>query len=95
MKQVYFAVYDSAAAYFLNPFPAPTDGAAVREFEKAVRNPDTPMSQNPEHFKLFRLGKWDNTTGSFEDENNTMVSDALAVVARDKTKVTQISEIGE
>lgn len=90
MKQAYYAVYDSAAAYFLNPFPAPTDQAALREFEKAVRNPETPLYSNPEHFKLFRLGTWNNNTGEYENENNSLVADALEIVARDKAKVTQI-----
>ena len=95
MKQIYFAVYDSAAAYFLNPFPSPTEEAAHREFAKAVLNPETPIHHNPEHFKLFRLGSWNNNTGQFDDEDNKLVADALAVVAQSKREIPQDEELGE
>jgi len=60
------SVYDSAAAVYSNPVYAVSKGAALRSFMDAVADPNSAFAKHPEHYSLFDLGEFDESTASFD-----------------------------
>lgn len=65
MVQKVFAVRDSKAQAFLQPFFSVSTGAAVRAFGDAVNEGNSPLAKHPEDYLLFELGEFDDNTGEF------------------------------
>lgn len=66
MKRVIVALFDKAAAAYLEPRFVPAVGVALREFEDAVNSGEkTPFAMHPEHFEMYLLGSFDDATGVF------------------------------
>jgi len=61
-----FAVYDSKAGAYMNPFNMPTIGMAIRGFCEVVEDKSTSIGKHPEDFSLFELGVFDDAKGSYE-----------------------------
>ncbi len=62
MKLKLYTIYDTAAAYYKNPWCAQTDEQAMREFGD-IFDGDNPIATHPEHYYLVKLGTFDNTNG--------------------------------
>jgi len=62
IKKLY-AVYDTKAKFFTNPFVAQNDMVALRLFASAVRDPATDISKFPVDYTLFRIGEYDDEKG--------------------------------
>lgn len=61
-----FAVFDSKAALFGQPFSDQQEGSAIRNFSDAVNdasNPNNMWNRHPEDFSLFQVGEFDNNSG--------------------------------
>lgn len=58
-----FSVFDSKAQAYLTPFFSPTNGTAMRAWDKAVNEKGCPFEQNPEDYTLFEVGQWDENRG--------------------------------
>jgi hypothetical protein len=79
VKHHVFSVRDSAVGSYMPPFCAPAVGAALRSFQDEVnRGGDSVVSRHPADYELFKLGYFDDETGSFEQEK-APVSVARAV----------------
>lgn len=61
-----FAIFDSKAAAFLNPFFLPERAQARRAFGTAVLDPNTEFSKWPGDYTLFEIGAFDSATGAVE-----------------------------
>lgn len=59
-----FAVYDSKALAFLQPFFSNSNGSAIRAFEDAVQDPKTPFFKHPGDYQLYELAGFDDSTGA-------------------------------
>lgn len=68
MKLFMYSVFDSAAGFYERPFVARAEGEAIRSFKDIAGNAEHPIGAHPEHYKLFRLGTWDDNTGMVEVE---------------------------
>lgn len=76
-----FAVYDKKAVAYANPFYYHQKGQALRAFQDAVCDPQSPLSKHPEDFSLFYLGDWNDTTGVIVPLTNPVpVEEALNVI---------------
>lgn len=64
-----FSLYDSKAEAYNKPFYAVTTGAALREFEDAVRNGESMMNKYPHDFTLFEIGVFDDETAEIVIHN--------------------------
>lgn len=64
-----FAVQDSKAGIFMQPFPSVNELVALRGFADAAKNKETNVGKHPEDFNLYMLGTFDDTTGRFENLN--------------------------
>ena len=63
MKKGLFAVYDTTANLYENPFVAVNKAVAVRSFGQACQDVKTPMNQFPKEFRLALIGIYDDETG--------------------------------
>lgn len=66
MKVNIYAIQDSKAGIFLQPFPSINNATALRGFADAANKPDTNVGQHPSDYILFFLGTYDDQDGSFE-----------------------------
>lgn len=58
-----FAVYDKKAMSYAPPFYYHQKGQAIRAFDDAVNDPQSPLNKHPEDFCIFHMGSWNDTTG--------------------------------
>ncbi|AXL15076.1 nonstructural protein [Microviridae sp.] len=68
MKLNAYTIHDSASGVYSRPFFAQADGAAVREFSDIANSKEHPVGKHPEHYKLFRTGIFNETTGELTPE---------------------------
>lgn len=59
-----FAVYDSKAGVFAQPFFTHNSATATRGFADQVNKADTQFNNHPEDYTLFLLGEYDDQKGS-------------------------------
>lgn len=59
-----YSIKDTKAEVFLPPFYVRNNGEAIRVFDDCVQNPDTNLAKHPEDFYLFKLGEFDQDSGS-------------------------------
>jgi hypothetical protein len=58
-----FAVFDSKADAFAQPFFSETTETAVRAFATECRNPASGLHQHAEDYTLFHIGSYDQANG--------------------------------
>lgn len=63
MKIKMFAIFDSKIGGYLQPFFAPTAGAAVRMLIDAAKDPNTQFYNHPKDYSLFEIGEYDEDRG--------------------------------
>lgn len=64
-KMRVFVVYDSKVEAYLQPFFAPTIGAALRMWETTVNSNDSQIAKYPADYTLFETAEFDEATGRF------------------------------
>lgn len=76
-----YSIYDKKAVAYTNPFYYHQKGQAIRGFEDAVNDLQSPLNKHPEDFQLFQIGEWNDTTGVITPlQNPVHVEDALNCV---------------
>jgi len=58
-----FTIYDKKAVAYNTPFYYLQKGQAIRAFEDAINDPQSPFAKHPEDYCLFQVGEWNDTTG--------------------------------
>jgi len=61
-----YAIYDSKAAAYLQPFFCANNAIAFRNIGRAVKNPQSPFAEFPADFNLFCLAAFDDVSGKLE-----------------------------
>lgn len=51
-------IRDLVAEIYHSPFPAESIGSAVRAFEEACKDPNTPYGKYPKDFILYQVGEF-------------------------------------
>ncbi len=59
-----FAIFDSKAEAYLNPFFNPTAGVALRSFAQAANDEQHDFNKFAGDYTLFELGSFDPQTGT-------------------------------
>ncbi len=78
MKTGIFAIYDSKAEAYLQPFFSQNKATAIRQFTQATQDGGTPFNKNPGDYTLFAIGTWDEQTAEIEqDEVKTPLGTAI------------------
>lgn len=63
MKIKMYAIYDSAAGAYLQPFFFHQDGLALRAISDCVADPSHNFAKHPDDYTLFYIGEFDDQTG--------------------------------
>jgi len=63
MIQKMFAIRDSKACAFLQPFFSSANGSALRALSDAVSDGKSPLALHPEDYILYEVGSFDDNTG--------------------------------
>lgn len=63
MIQRIYSIRDAAAEYYMQLILQKTEGEAIRTFTTLVRDQNTSIAQNPEHYDLYYLGEFDDCEG--------------------------------
>lgn len=58
-----FAIYDSKAQAYLQPFFCVNAGVAIRSFASAANNPEHDFSRFSADYTLFEIGQFETTSG--------------------------------
>lgn len=66
MKLEIFAVFDSKAAAFMQPFFMANGAVACRSFQEACNDVSTQFFKHPEDFTLYSLGYFEDNLATFE-----------------------------
>lgn len=79
MKLNAYAIFDTAAVAYLQPFFMHNDDLAVRAFRDNVNaDTDSVISLHPEQFTLFKIGTFDDKSGTLERlETNQILGNGL------------------
>lgn len=78
-----FSVFDKAVNAFLQPFFAPSAGAAIRMFTDACRDEKSSFSTHAHDYTLFHLGDWDDGTGITTPVDPHRLLGATEVIKKD------------
>ncbi len=85
-----YTIYDTAAAYYKNPFVCNTDDQAKREFTDIFEG-DNPLARHPEHYYLVKLGTFNNSNGDIKQTEGkpTLLTglEALAIKNIDNNEI--------
>lgn len=65
MKMHIFAVYDSKAEFYGNPFFMTSVGEAIRGFQDVSIDQNTNIGRHPGDFTLFHLGEFETSFGEW------------------------------
>jgi len=68
MKHGLYSVRDAATETYNNTFTAPTNAAAMRQFSELAQDENTNVNRYPDDFVLYRVGTWDDDTGTLIPE---------------------------
>ncbi len=82
MKVQLYAIFDACSGIYEKPFFHTADDAVKREFQDIATSADHPISKHAEHYSLWRLGNFDNTTGKVLDEVNECLWTATEAISQ-------------
>jgi len=82
-----FAIYDTKAGYYKNPFMLRSKGEAIRGFTDLANDLNTEIGRHPEDFCLFVLGEFDSDKGEFK---NRIAPESLGLALDYKNKITEV-----
>lgn len=68
MKINLYSVKDTKLGKFAQPFCAPNDDIAKRMLTSTISAGNNNIAEFPEDFQLFKLGKYEEETGTLESE---------------------------
>lgn len=87
-----FAIYDSKAEAYLQPFFAKTSGLAVRMFMQAANDEGSDFSRFAADYTLFEIGEFSEDSGLFEShEAFRSLGLALEYKGTDERKLREVS----
>ncbi len=91
MKRNLYTIYDTAAAYYKDPWCCLTDEQAMREFTD-IFDGDNPIAKHPEHYYLIKIGTYNNDTAVLKQaDQKTLLSglEALALKNKDNEEINE------
>ena len=79
-----YAIMDSKAEAFMQPFFAQTPGLAQRMCEGTVNDPNSQLNRYPEDFALWRIGSFDDRTGQVTGDTPTLLVQAFQLLRKEE-----------
>lgn len=84
LVQGIYSIKDMKAECFLPIFTFRTNGEAIRAFDDSIQKGDTPLSNHPEDFCLYKIGEFDQFNGVIIPVEHTSLGCAADFVKKDK-----------
>ena len=84
-----YAIYDVAAACYKQPFMIRTDGEALRGFMDLAVSDENDIGKHPEHFQLFKLGRFNDGSGLYSENTPKLLATAQEMVAKAQEPIEQ------
>lgn len=81
MKLNIYAIYDTATGAYMRPFFMQSDGQATRAISDLVQDENHEVGKHPEDYSLFRVGIFDDNTGTLVPENPECLATALELLS--------------
>jgi len=85
MKLQIYAIFDTCSGLYGSPHFATNDDIVKRDFQDIATGTDNAIAKHPEHYSLWRLANWDNTTGKTNDEKNECLWQAIEAISQAQT----------
>ncbi len=95
MKQQVYAVFDTCAGIYDSPHFGNSDDLVKRQFQDIATGTDNPIAKHPEHYSLWRLGAWDNNTGTITDEKNECLWQAVEAISQSQIIAPELSVVAD
>ncbi len=96
MKVNIYSIFDTASGLHRYPMFVNSDGEAIRSFKDASANAESDIGKHPEDYTLYRLGSFNDRTGTILGETPEMLKTALACVAEGRqVNRDQIDELDD
>ena len=83
MKINLYSVLDSASGVNDGPVGQHNDNVALRNFKNLAENPDTPVGKNPEHFSLWYIGQYNDSTAELLPDTKRCLCHAIDLINDD------------
>ena len=82
-----YAIHDSKAHSYLQPFFMHNDDLAIRSFTDASMNTESQFNQHPLDYTLFHIGTYDDETSIITAvaPPNMLITSALAITKANET----------
>ena len=93
MKVKIFAIYDSKAEAYLQPFFMPARGQAIRAFTEAVNDKSTNFYKHAEDYTLFEIGEYDDATAGVTALNAKTSLGCAIEFRRDDKELTPLKSV--
>ena len=84
MKLNAYTIYDVASGVYMRPFFSQADGQAVRGFKDIATDADHEIGKHPEDYTLYRMGTFNDTTGTLAGEELEKLYTGLEAVHSDR-----------
>lgn len=94
MELKVFSIFDKATKAFNQPFYMLTQAEARRAFSTMALDSTTNINKHPHDYHLYYLGKFDNISGAFHDQNVEDLGSA-AVYQVNETNVDELFPVEE
>lgn len=89
MQRIY-AIHDITAEIYTTPFYALNNATAARTFSNAVRTPGTSIYDNPEDFRLYCIGAYNEQNGEIiPNQSHEFINRATDFVIQTSTEEVQ------
>ena len=88
-----YAVRDAINTGFSRPFTQTNLEAAKRSFMKAVEGADPAISENPEDYTLYYLGKYNDESGFITAEDPSRVFTGLEALAASRARIERLDAL--
>jgi len=86
-----FTIWDLKANLHLRPFADANTVSAIRGFERAAEDPESPFKRYPQDFVLKEIGEFDEMTGRIVlNESPQVICSALDFVKKPQASVVSV-----
>lgn len=86
MKYIIVTIRDEATEAYMRPFIAQTENQAIRMFEDETLRPESIIGEHPEHYILFNIGTFNDSTGHIESREPKALRRAHEIQQKEETQ---------
>lgn len=93
MKSSLYSVYDKKAEAFGRLFQLHNDSMAIRSFTSSIVSADGHMAEYPEDYSLYRVGVFNDETGTVEGSEALRIITGLEAIKESRDRDIKIGDL--